>query len=549
MLIPPLLDAAWQRLGRLPAARVTWTLAAIFSLWAVLDVMMLQLSSGMALSTYDAMVRLRFHAAAPDPRIVVVDIDEPSLARMAGEFGRWPWPRDTLATVLAHIERQQPAAVVWDVLFADADLHNPGGDAAFDAAAALSTHSHFPVVRLPAANDAQSRVTHAQLPGLWAKPLTRGAAGGSTPATLALIPPVLPAVAAGRLGYNNGYVDGDGVLRRYRYAQVLGDGSVIQSLPLSVLGAIDLEAHTARLASAERLFDQKNSGELIAWRPVANAYPRVAFADVFVQAEGGEPLGLVPGFANKVVIIGATAPSLHDIHPTPLSPYHAGVDSLATALDNGLNQRQLMELPRWLQAVLACALSVGIGLWASWRGVSSLAPVLLVLPAGLLLVSYLTLNLTPVFVDLHLAAGLALLFLAVLRQWNSLRRDCWCRMPAAPPGEPLLAWLVLAPLPWTGVRFDRLLDAVQAGAPESRVVAVDAMAVWPSRLSWPDLVRVVAVVGPESTLTRALPGLQVRLQPLLDPAISPVVLPVSPEALMPILFKGWATLLAAEAQS
>ena len=133
----------------------------------------------------------RVFAAAPDPRIVIVDIDEASLARMGGEFGRWPWPRDTLATALDHIEKQNPAAVVWDVVFSDADRLSPGGDAAFNEAARRSTHSHFSVVRLPPANDGASQITRAVLPGLWAEP-TKPAAGGATsakPSTVALIPP------------------------------------------------------------------------------------------------------------------------------------------------------------------------------------------------------------------------------------------------------------------------------------------------------------------------------------------------------------------------
>ena len=48
-------------------------------------------------------------SAAADPaahaKVLVVGIDEDALAK----YGRWPWPRDTLATVLDHLERQQPA--------------------------------------------------------------------------------------------------------------------------------------------------------------------------------------------------------------------------------------------------------------------------------------------------------------------------------------------------------------------------------------------------------------------------------------------------------
>ena len=57
---------------------------------------------------------------------------------------------------------------------------------------------------------------------------------------------------------------------------------------------------------------------------------------------------------------GATAPSLHDIHPTPLSPLAPGVDSLATVIDNALNDRQLMELPRAFQAGVAFVLCLAL---------------------------------------------------------------------------------------------------------------------------------------------------------------------------------------------
>ena len=216
--------AAWARwAGALPARRVIWGLALLFCLWVLLDVLVLQFTSGLAPASFDAMVRARMVVAAPDPRIVVVDIDEPSLKRMAAEFGRWPWPRDTLATVLDYLEQQQPAAIVWDIVFSDADRLSPGGDAAFNAAAARSRHSHFPVARLPASSDGQSQITRAELPGLWVP----GAPGHG--ATVAVIPPALPAVAAARLGFNNGYVDADGVLRRYRAFDSLPDGGSIQS--------------------------------------------------------------------------------------------------------------------------------------------------------------------------------------------------------------------------------------------------------------------------------------------------------------------------------
>jgi adenylate cyclase len=505
----------WQRLthclGALPASRVTWGLALFFCLWAVLDLFVLKVSGGLANSTYDAMVRARFYTAAPDPRVVIIDIDEASLAQMAPEFGRWPWPRDTLATVLGYVEKQNPQAIAWDVVFSDADRLSPGGDKAFDEAAKGSTRSHFSVVRLPAVYDVQSKVTRNVLPSLWASE-----ASASSLSSVALIPPVLPAVAAGKLGYNNGYPDADGVLRRYRLLETLGDGSQIQSLAWSVAQSVNSSSTINFIAIraintwTTRLFNTQNADPLMIWRARPNSYPRVPFAQVFSAAEGGKTAQPLPSFAGKIVLIGSTASSLHDIHPTPLGAQHAGVDSLATAIDNAVNQRSLAELPRWSLAALAMALCVGMAWWVQRNGISSLDAALLLLPGALLGISYVSLNINPVFIDLHLAAGIALLFIALLRLWNGWRRNFWCgNVPgqgiAQQPAPNLQASGLMAlqlERPVADVGLDALIRTLELHAPQCRVLGGDATAPWPAQLRWPELLHTVAVGGPIAQLER-----------------------------------------------
>jgi len=67
--------------------------------------------------TYDA--RLNFtRPNTLDERIVIVDIDENSLA----EVGRWPWGRDKLATIVENLFGLYQVDVVgFDILFAEAD--------------------------------------------------------------------------------------------------------------------------------------------------------------------------------------------------------------------------------------------------------------------------------------------------------------------------------------------------------------------------------------------------------------------------------------------
>jgi len=66
---------------------------------------------------YDA--RLRFTAPRGiDPRIVIIDIDEKSLA----QFGQWPWKRDLLATLIDDLFEQYDVEVLGlDAVFAEPD--------------------------------------------------------------------------------------------------------------------------------------------------------------------------------------------------------------------------------------------------------------------------------------------------------------------------------------------------------------------------------------------------------------------------------------------
>ncbi|MDD0815818.1 CHASE2 domain-containing protein [Curvibacter sp. HBC28] len=487
---------AWLRpLGGLSSTVVMVAAGLLFALWVGVDAFLLHQSSGLSKSSYDWMVRHRWVAAEPDPRIVIIDIDEASLARLSAEFGRWPWPRDVLATVLNHVEQQQPAAVVWDVLFADPDPLSPGGDTAFNAAVERSPHSHFSVLRLPPSNDSASQIRAPALPGLWVDSQSVGSS------TVALIPPVLPAVAAAPLGLTNAEPEADGVLRRFEPLQRLPDGSWMHTLPVSVQRTLQPQAYQRQVAAARAAGAPAST--LIAWRRSAQAYPHVPMADVLAVAEGQSPLKPVPHFGGKVVLIGASAPTLHDSHATPLASAHAGVDILATLIDNELHERHPMEIPEIAQIALALGLCLLIALTMHWRGLSVLDGLMLDLPLLLLAVSYLSLQTDWVFLDLHLAAAWSLAFVALLRLWAGIRQDHWCQLP--PPGTPGLSLLPMQlPGAWDDHSKNRLMSVLERHAPTCRLL----LATPGAHVQGGELAGLASLIGP----TRELAALQAPCQ-------------------------------------
>ena len=77
----------------------------IFVLLAALELLVLNTLSPLENWLSDAFVRMQAAQLSPDPDIVIVDIDDPSLAQMEDEAGRWPWPRAVHGELVREIGR------------------------------------------------------------------------------------------------------------------------------------------------------------------------------------------------------------------------------------------------------------------------------------------------------------------------------------------------------------------------------------------------------------------------------------------------------------
>jgi CHASE2 domain-containing sensor protein len=76
------------------------------------------------LRVYDLLLRAGT-PSAPAGRVVIVDVDERSLA----EIGRWPWRRGQVALLLDKLRRLGAATIALDMMFPEPDP-DPAGDAA-----------------------------------------------------------------------------------------------------------------------------------------------------------------------------------------------------------------------------------------------------------------------------------------------------------------------------------------------------------------------------------------------------------------------------------
>lgn len=377
-------------------------LAGLFSVLIVVDMAFLHLTTEMKQVGFDMMVRYRFLVPEPDRDIVIIDIDESTLAAMAKEYGRWPWPRQVMGKFIEQIERHKPRAVVFDILFSDPDVYNQSSDEYFDAVIASTTNTFFPVLRLSASEDAQSKLNPAMIPG--ATPLEGEA---QTDATMAMLMPYFKSVKDGkRLGMNNIYPDSDGVVRQY-ISYIDDYGWKIPSLPLRIaqeLGFPETEAQRV----------------LLNWRGPPYTYHSVSFGEVFDDMGREEKQRPANEFAGKIVIIGSTASSLFDIKPTPMSRLHPGVEILATAIDN-FKHRDYLRFP---DARIAYMLITLVVIWATALGFyrdTGRDKIDILFGASqfiLLGISYGSINLTNTYINLTGPVTLGLAYFTVARLYS-----------------------------------------------------------------------------------------------------------------------------------
>jgi adenylate cyclase len=317
--------------------------ALLFIALTLLEFGSLHRLGGLDQQQVDAFVRRQALPLKPDSNIVIVDIDEASLAnqQMAEEAGSWPWPRAIYAELIDKIEAQKPSAIVFDILFSEGDHFRPESDAAFVDALRGHDNIYLPMLRLQARDDVRGVALADMAPvlGLQQTPAAQANARAM------LSPPTIVPPELWRTGVINFNPDADGVARSYWLSMDLY-GWLLPSLP-------------ARLAKDKGWTLPASDTLELAWRGPKGSFRHVSFADVYQDLERSQPLRWGGEFASRIVIIGTSASGLNDLRVSPRSSVDEGVEILATAIDNLKNGHAMSVAPRKIGAGLALLLILG----------------------------------------------------------------------------------------------------------------------------------------------------------------------------------------------
>jgi adenylate cyclase len=344
---------------------------------------------------YDARMLLTM-ARTVDQRVVIVDIDEKSLA----EEGRWPWRRDRLALLVDKLfDRYGAAVAVFDVVFAEKDESSGLKTLQDLAQTQLKDVPQFQnvlsQVRPLLEYDrifATSLKKHPVLLGYY---FSNDAVAGKYAAVNVLPPPVLPAGTftgkpiafvtwkgyganlselqqnAAGAGSFNPLPDTDGVNRRVPMLNEY-NGAYYEPLSLAIVRTllgfpkVEPDYPSGKVWSKGysgleglrvgpiRIPVDENVAALIPYQGFQGSFRYISAADVLNERlKDGE-------LKDKIVLIGTTAPGLKDLRSTPVGVAYPGVEIHANLIVGMLDGNIKQKPPYVLGAEVVLLLLSGV---------------------------------------------------------------------------------------------------------------------------------------------------------------------------------------------
>lgn len=376
--------------------RVRYGLGALLLLALLLQAggwLRLPFVDGLERAAYDLRLRLTL-PRTPDPRIVILDIDEKSLA----DIGRWPWSRHRMAALVNRLfDTYHVRALGLDIVMAEADrssgldtlralrsgalrgnadyahaLQQLGPSLDYDGQFAAALRQRPVVLGYYFANEGISS-------GLLPPPTVPGAAQGGpdfAATTWQNYGANLSAFqqAASGAGHVNPIIDADGSVRRVpllarhhgAYYEAFALAMVRAALPGSRV-VPELERGDDGLLAAVRVMrDDKTllrvpvddmASAWVPYRGPKGSFRYLSVADVMADRI---PRAALEG---KIVILGTSAPGLQDLRATPVGETYPGMEVHANLI-SGMLSGTVRQTPAYAEAIaLLLLLAVGLPLW------------------------------------------------------------------------------------------------------------------------------------------------------------------------------------------
>ncbi len=323
--------------------------------------------------TFDYRQRLRVIHKHPIPNndIVVLAIDDASLETLWDKYGEWPLPRNVYGDLINYIEKENPQAIIFDLMFIKSIKTAPEGDKYLSDS--MNKYSNIYTgmnldkeptdVRLPI--DLPSRIAV----NIDNKSKTNIKKKNS----YSNCRPILPSLLNGsvNIGMLNVLRSGDGILRTVAPVVVYKDNyypyvsfkAAADYIEQKNVKDFEIDAK-GNLRVADTLIPlTKNGDAILNWYGETGTHTVIPMYKIIKEMNGELPKGITPfDFKDKIVIIGTTAMSLHDTKSIPVQDnVYPGVEVHATFFNNMLDNNFIKKTDIFVDIVIILAVIALVG--------------------------------------------------------------------------------------------------------------------------------------------------------------------------------------------
>ncbi len=300
--------------------------------------------------------------------IVILTVDDPGYEYIVSTYGAWPAPRDFWAKLAEGIEKVNPRAIVFDLLFVQNFKAYGNTDKALSNVIKGKNNIY---VSMNFDNQNEELRKAIELP----ESLNTKISGDTDFLKKAQyinfknVRGIIPEILYGtdNIGFINIARDKDGIIRTKLPLFVYKDKFYKHLTLLVALDLLNLDSKNLKIDGDKNLILSEKDKRIIPmqddgktylnWYGPAFTYEYIPVWEVDKAIDKNDYNFLKEKFENKIVYVGVTTTSSSDVKTTPLSARYAGVEIHTTFLNNILDNNFIKKTKGWIDVLISLILA------------------------------------------------------------------------------------------------------------------------------------------------------------------------------------------------
>ena len=300
--------------------------------------------------------------------IVILTVDDPGYEYIVSTYGAWPAPRDFWAKLAGGIEKVNPRAIVFDLLFVQNFKAYGNTDKALSNVIKGKNNIY---VSMNFDNQNEELRKAIELP----ESLNTKISGDTDFLKKAQyinfknVRGIIPEILYGtdNIGFINIARDKDGIIRTKLPLFVYKDKFYKHLTLLVALDLLNLDSKNLKIDGDKNLILSEKDKRIIPmqddgktylnWYGPAFTYEYIPVWEIDKAIDKNDYNFLKEKFENKIVYVGVTTTSSSDVKTTPLSARYAGVEIHTTFLNNILDNNFIKKTKGWIDVLISLILA------------------------------------------------------------------------------------------------------------------------------------------------------------------------------------------------